>query len=173
MGRYFANKAPGQTVDPMQYSCQRNYAILSTDGYWNANTESSTYGPFQLTSDTNVGQSDGIELRPMNDGATSTTTAVTTTTTTTQQQVDATNRVSTNYRRYVWTIGSTLGTCGGNTNRYTMSIQQQDRSATSDTSTTTVQNIVSTSVRTVVTNTNTGVVLSDTTAPTTTAPTTL
>lgn len=33
-GRYFANKLSGQT-DPMQYSCQRNYTILSTDGYWN------------------------------------------------------------------------------------------------------------------------------------------
>ncbi|MBU1235940.1 MAG: hypothetical protein KJ634_05600 [Gammaproteobacteria bacterium] len=26
-------------TDPMQYSCQRNYTILSTDGYWNTNTE--------------------------------------------------------------------------------------------------------------------------------------
>ncbi len=26
-------------ADPMQYSCQRNYTILSTDGYWNSNTE--------------------------------------------------------------------------------------------------------------------------------------
>lgn len=33
-GRYFANKLSGQT-DPMQYACQRNYTILSTDGYWN------------------------------------------------------------------------------------------------------------------------------------------
>lgn len=33
-GRYFANKLSGQS-DPMQYACQRNYTILSTDGYWN------------------------------------------------------------------------------------------------------------------------------------------
>lgn len=33
-GRYFANRLTGQT-DPMQYACQRNYTILSTDGYWN------------------------------------------------------------------------------------------------------------------------------------------
>ncbi|HET8869189.1 MAG TPA: hypothetical protein VFM48_01975, partial [Aquabacterium sp.] len=38
-GRYFAKKAPGQTYDPVQYSCQRNYALLSTDGYWNTNDE--------------------------------------------------------------------------------------------------------------------------------------
>ena len=55
VGRYFANKASGQTYDPMQYSCQRNYAILSTDGYWNTGTETTSYGPFQLTTNTAVG----------------------------------------------------------------------------------------------------------------------
>ncbi|MGB8855270.1 MAG: PilC/PilY family type IV pilus protein, partial [Burkholderiales bacterium] len=34
IGRYFSNKITGQT-DPMQYSCQSNYHILSTDGFWN------------------------------------------------------------------------------------------------------------------------------------------
>lgn len=29
------------TDDPVQYSCQANYAILSTDGYWNSNTVTS------------------------------------------------------------------------------------------------------------------------------------
>jgi type IV pilus assembly protein PilY1 len=33
-GRYYANKISGQ-VDPVQYSCQQNFTILSTDGYWN------------------------------------------------------------------------------------------------------------------------------------------
>ena len=47
VGRYFANKAPGQASDPMQYSCQRNFTILSTDGYWNNNTETSSYGPLE------------------------------------------------------------------------------------------------------------------------------
>jgi len=35
-GRLYAGKIG---TDPMQYSCQRNYAILSTDGYWNTNAE--------------------------------------------------------------------------------------------------------------------------------------
>lgn len=163
VGRYFANKAPGQTVDPMQYSCQRNFTILSTDGYWNTGSESSSYGPFLMTSDTNVGQQDGIETRPMNDGGTATTTTVTTTTTTTQQQVVTGNRAATNYRRYVWTIGNTLTTCGGNNNRYVTSIQQQNRSASVDTTTTAVQNVVTTSVRTVVRDAATSTIISDNT----------
>jgi type IV pilus assembly protein PilY1 len=79
-GQYYAKKARNQSVDPMQYSCQRNFAILSTDGYWNTSDESSSspkYGPYMLDNSTAVGQQDGSgTLRPMNDGevATSTTT---------------------------------------------------------------------------------------------------
>jgi type IV pilus assembly protein PilY1 len=39
VGRHYAGKQDsinsGMTGEPLQYSCQRNYAILSTDGYWN------------------------------------------------------------------------------------------------------------------------------------------
>src|SRR5690606_20235777 len=37
-GQYYAKKIAGQTYDPVQYSCQRNYVLLSTDGYWNGGT---------------------------------------------------------------------------------------------------------------------------------------
>jgi type IV pilus assembly protein PilY1 len=70
-GQYFANKAPGQTSDPVQYSCQKNFTILSTDGYWNDNGETTSdtkYGPYQLDNNTRVGQQDGDALRPMYDG---------------------------------------------------------------------------------------------------------
>jgi len=166
VGRYFANKASGQTYDPMQYSCQRNFAILSTDGYWNTGTETSSYGPYKITSNTGVGQQDGAEVKPMHDGAAAVVTTVTTTTTTQQERVVTSNRATTNYRRYRWTIGSTLTTCGGNNNRYVMSIQQQNRSQVVDTTTTTVRNATTTGVHTVVT-TN-GVVSSDTTTGPTT-----
>ncbi|MDI1246651.1 MAG: PilC/PilY family type IV pilus protein [Rhodoferax sp.] len=74
-GQYFANKAPGQSYDPVQYSCQKNFTILSTDGYWNTNSESSTYGPFQLNNTTRVGQQDGGGTpRPLLDGGTTRTT---------------------------------------------------------------------------------------------------
>ncbi len=62
-GRYFGNRISGQT-DPMQYSCQRNYALLTTDGYWNS--ENGT----QLDGSTLIGQQDGAEQRPMRDDGT-------------------------------------------------------------------------------------------------------
>ncbi len=38
-GRYYAGKTndinSGMTGDPIQYSCQQNFTILTTDGYWN------------------------------------------------------------------------------------------------------------------------------------------
>jgi type IV pilus assembly protein PilY1 len=48
-------------ADPIQYSCQQNFTILSTDGYWNG---SSTY---DLAGNA-VGQVDGTAARPFNDG---------------------------------------------------------------------------------------------------------
>ncbi len=40
-GRYFAHVTTGInngiTDDPMQYSCQQNFTIMSTDGFWNGN----------------------------------------------------------------------------------------------------------------------------------------
>jgi len=67
-GRLYAGKL---TVDPVQYSCQQNFTILSTDGYWNTNNETSSYGPHQVDNVTDVGQQDGgITPRPMNDSTT-------------------------------------------------------------------------------------------------------
>ena len=54
-GRYYAHKVG--SVDPLQYSCQQNFAILSTDGYWNTDVETSTFGPYGLTG-ANVGDQD-------------------------------------------------------------------------------------------------------------------
>lgn len=41
VGRIYAGKNPisGFTADPMQYSCQQNYTLLTTDGYWNVDTD--------------------------------------------------------------------------------------------------------------------------------------
>lgn len=43
-GVYYATKA----TSPIQYSCQRNYALLTTDGYWNTAREPENYIPFKL-----------------------------------------------------------------------------------------------------------------------------
>jgi len=79
VGRYYAGKndginagmIPTQADDPVQYSCQQNFSILTTDGQWNTGDE--TVGPVQLNGTTLVGQQDGnisVAPRPMYDGAT-------------------------------------------------------------------------------------------------------
>jgi type IV pilus assembly protein PilY1 len=39
-GKIFAGKKPIGTSDPVDYSCQQNFALLTTDGYWNGNAGS-------------------------------------------------------------------------------------------------------------------------------------
>ncbi|MDD2928600.1 MAG: PilC/PilY family type IV pilus protein [Sideroxydans sp.] len=68
-GRYYGDKISGQ-VDPVQYSCQQNFTILSTDGYWNTGDESSSYTALGLTGSL-VGDLDGgTTPRPMKQGTT-------------------------------------------------------------------------------------------------------
>lgn len=62
-GRYYANKVGGQN-DPVQYSCQKNYTILSTDGYWNTADEPSGYAPRRLGSSSAIGNQDGGSATP-------------------------------------------------------------------------------------------------------------
>lgn len=68
-GQLYAGKLNGQTlngsrvVDPLQYSCQQNYTILSSDGFWN---ESSGYNKMDRV--TPVGNQDAGLPRPFYDG---------------------------------------------------------------------------------------------------------
>jgi type IV pilus assembly protein PilY1 len=57
MGRMFAGKISGW--DPVQYSCQQNFTIFSTDGYWNTDYEHGAFGPKQIDGTTDVGNTDG------------------------------------------------------------------------------------------------------------------
>ena len=69
-GRYYAGTLVTGPTDPVQYSCQKNFTILTTDGYWNTTDESSTYGPKRENNSTNVGDQDGnltTSPRPMFD----------------------------------------------------------------------------------------------------------
>jgi type IV pilus assembly protein PilY1 len=66
-GRLYANKISGQT-DPVQYSCQQNFTILSTDGYWNTNAESSTYKNIDLAGGLIGNMDGGTTPRPMYEG---------------------------------------------------------------------------------------------------------
>lgn len=55
----------GVTVtDPLQYSCQQNFTILSTDGFWNGNAG------YKLDGSTAVGNQDGGMSSAYGDGAT-------------------------------------------------------------------------------------------------------
>jgi type IV pilus assembly protein PilY1 len=69
-GRLYAGKLNGTTLngstvaDPIQYSCQQNFTILSTDGYWNE----ANPGGYQLDGTTAIGNQDSAEPRPMLDG---------------------------------------------------------------------------------------------------------
>ncbi|MFG5777060.1 pilus assembly protein [Comamonas sp. J-3] len=71
-GRYYAGKLKNTTVngstanDPMQYACQRNYTILSTDGYWNLPNEL----PKQINGSANIDDQDSATTtaRPFFDG---------------------------------------------------------------------------------------------------------
>jgi Tfp pilus tip-associated adhesin PilY1 len=65
-------------TDPMEYSCQQNFVLLSTDGFWNGpNTYNLQNNP--------VGDPDADEPRPLNDGGTPTQQTTSQTTATTDQ----------------------------------------------------------------------------------------
>lgn len=60
-GRYFAKQLSKQATDPMQYACQRNFALLTTDGYWNTTNKGLNLGGFA------IGNADKDASRPMKD----------------------------------------------------------------------------------------------------------
>jgi type IV pilus assembly protein PilY1 len=72
-GRLYAGKLTGTTLadgskvaDPLQYSCQQNYTILSTDGFWNESDSQAT----KMDGTTQVGNQDAALPRPYYDGGT-------------------------------------------------------------------------------------------------------
>lgn len=83
VGRYYAgqsdsiNASMTPFVDPVVSACQRHYAIVTTDGYWNVGQESA--GPVKMDGKTLVGQqdgppesltdADGLRPRPIFDGS--------------------------------------------------------------------------------------------------------
>ena len=90
VGRYYAGKddsinngmpATGPN-DPLQYACQQNFTIMTTDGYWNGQSQTPGGGGVKLDGATLVGQQDGdisdpYSPPPIWDGTSSTTRVVT------------------------------------------------------------------------------------------------
>ena len=71
-GRMYAGRLAMGGRDPVQFSCQQNYTILSTDGYWNSNVRSGVdedagYGPLDVDGKP-VGNADALLPRPQYDG---------------------------------------------------------------------------------------------------------
>lgn len=63
-GRYFAGNKKLNSVDPMQYACQPNFTLLTTDGYWNDTTN-----PTQVDGTTQIGNQDGSSPTPLFDSS--------------------------------------------------------------------------------------------------------
>ncbi len=60
-GRMYAGALSELTgsTDPVQYSCQQNFTLLVTDGYWTTGGETGSYGPYKMNGTTVVGDQDG------------------------------------------------------------------------------------------------------------------
>ena len=136
VGRHYGGKQDGinlgMTGDPVQYSCQQNFTILTTDGYWNTQGETPGAGPVQLDGTTPVGNQDNdlanpLTPRPIYEG-----------------DPDGTGVVQDNRNTYSYSA------CGS---FYYLSTQQflastvQTRQSTSQTTRTTTQNFVNTAQR--------------------------
>jgi type IV pilus assembly protein PilY1 len=96
-------------ADPMQYSCQQNFTILSTDGYWTG-----TAAVPNLSGGT-IGQQDGSAARPFNDGAQANTTYTYTYTRNTYTKITSTcgsgKKLQTQPQTGTCTSGSPTGGC--------------------------------------------------------------
>jgi type IV pilus assembly protein PilY1 len=118
-GQYYANKASGQTADPVQYACQKNVTLLSTDGYWNE-----TGTPKQLDGTTDIGQQDGGgTARPMYDGETTTVTTTTRYDYTETRDRTALPVTTSVYRRYLYS--EIPSNCSGGRHRNVTQEQRQ------------------------------------------------
>lgn len=101
VGRYYGNKFTGQT-DPIQNACQRNYSILTTDGYWNETTL-----PTQLDGSTAIGNQDAdINATP-------------------RPQYDGSTNYTATYVRTSYRLSATQGCSKTNQSRYTPYTEQQ------------------------------------------------
>jgi type IV pilus assembly protein PilY1 len=70
VGRLYAGLKPIGDSDPMQYSCQQNFALLTTDGYWNIDDANGNADVKDLGGEIIGDMDGGTTPRPMNEGST-------------------------------------------------------------------------------------------------------
>ncbi|MEY2690237.1 MAG: hypothetical protein RL375_4437 [Pseudomonadota bacterium] len=182
VGSYYGKAITGQSYDPAEYDftnpvtgtttrekyqCQRNYAILSTDGYWNslnnnAGTLPSTYrNGFKLDGSTRVGQQDGDEVRPMKDGTSTVTTTTVTTGSVNRVRTDTSVTSDSTVTRDKYLVTR----CSTNSARYTLETIRQRGAKVSTVVTSLIEDVTTSSTTTTV---NRDGVITTTTTPTTT-----
>jgi type IV pilus assembly protein PilY1 len=66
VGRIYAGKKPVGNADPVEYSCQQNFALLTTDGYWNTDTTNDV----KDINGNAIGNLDRTSPRPLYEGPT-------------------------------------------------------------------------------------------------------
>lgn len=111
VGRMYAGKQTtfnGATItDPIQYSCQQNFTLLTTDGFWNGNDG------FKLDGSTAVGNQDYFEPRAMYDGSNVVSTTTTPYTTVQRRESVTTGAVTTvTWQSIYTTVGAACSTTG-------------------------------------------------------------
>jgi type IV pilus assembly protein PilY1 len=122
-GLYYSHKLPSNqlntvaAIDPVQYACQQNFTILSTDGFWNnqANSTITSNGAGSkcsptaaINSTTAVGSCDSwpMATRPQMDDFVSTTKVATPTVTTVVATTVTPTTTTTPWTRTVTTVGA-------------------------------------------------------------------
>lgn len=73
VGQMYAGRKPSaMNDDPVQYSCQQNFSLLTTDGYWNTDSDSNV----QKVDGTTMSNQDNTADRPMYEGPTASATSL-------------------------------------------------------------------------------------------------
>ena len=119
-GRIYANKISSynavSVTDPMEYSCQQNFSIMATDGFWNSGScNNGSAGCYNngagtlLDGSTSIGNQDYSAIRPYYDGSGTVIVVTTTTTTVTStQSIQSCTITSGNGKKATSTAGTQL-----------------------------------------------------------------
>lgn len=136
-GAMNGNTFNGSTVtDPVEYSCQKNFTLLSTDGYWNAGNDSGCSGRggagCKLDKTSSIGNADGTAQRPYIDDQKNNATYQTQTTgPTSEEVVQQREQAVTVWRRNLY-LDSTKSSCRGSRRKDNWYVQEMTTTVVTD-----------------------------------------